>query len=308
MREAPRVEQRRGDVRSCRGSSAGSSTAAPPPGRSTPGCRATRPSACRSCPSVRITARPSRVGGTTVARVALRDQLVERRVVRRSSRVVPGDEALAALAGVLEQPVELLVEDDQRLGLLALRPPRRAAGPRRRCSGRARRRRASTAATVASTKPRWLRHMIADAVALDDAGSDSAWASALVRVSTSLKVSVPELVDDHRLVRGSARPARWRPAAGLRPQRCERPQHAPAGGRAASAGSRPASISTFALPSSWTTRPGRLLPRPRRHVFPDLLVLELGAEILKCLLERRSPPSARRAGPPRCPSSPPGAS
>ena len=59
--------------------------------------------------------------------VAGLDQLLERRVGRRVV-LDPGDEALAALAGVLEQLGELLVVDDRR-GLLALRPPRSAAAP-----------------------------------------------------------------------------------------------------------------------------------------------------------------------------------
>ena len=46
-------------------------------------------------------------------------------------------------------------------------------------------------ATVASMKPRWLRHMIPTPSPSLRPASESAWASALVRRCTSSKVSVP---------------------------------------------------------------------------------------------------------------------
>ena len=46
-------------------------------------------------------------------------------------------------------------------------------------------------ATVASMKPRWLRHMMATPSPSLTPASESEWASALVRRWTSSKVSVP---------------------------------------------------------------------------------------------------------------------
>ncbi len=46
-------------------------------------------------------------------------------------------------------------------------------------------------ATVASTKPRWLRHMIPTLSPSTTPSSESEWASAFVRTFTSEKLSVP---------------------------------------------------------------------------------------------------------------------
>ena len=64
-------------------------------------------------PEVRITTRPSRDGRDHVVAVALLDQVVEGGV-GGALGVVPGHEALAPLAGLREQPGELLVVDDRR--------------------------------------------------------------------------------------------------------------------------------------------------------------------------------------------------
>jgi hypothetical protein len=58
--------------------------------------------------------RRDQVGGVTAL-----DERLDGRVLHLAGVVLPGDEALAPLTGVLQQPVELLVED-QRLRLLAL--------------------------------------------------------------------------------------------------------------------------------------------------------------------------------------------
>ena len=88
-------------------------------GSSDCGCAAAAPFGVPVVPEVRITARPARARAAPAGSGRRAgDQLVERGVVGVLG-VVPGDEALAPLAGVLEQLGELLVVDD-RHRLLAL--------------------------------------------------------------------------------------------------------------------------------------------------------------------------------------------
>ena len=146
VREAPGVEQRRGDVAGLARLAAGCARAARHAGSSDCGLPARR--------ALRRAGRAAREDHRApLARRAARRRVGSPSAISSSSvgssvllGVVPGDEALAPLARLGEQAGELLVVDDRRRASRARRP-RRAAARRRRCSGRASRRRASTPRT-----------------------------------------------------------------------------------------------------------------------------------------------------------------
>ena len=125
---------------------------------------------------------------------------------------------LARLAGLLEQLRELLVVD-QRHGPLALDHVGQLRRRRRRCSCRGALAPSLETASVASMKPRWLRHMIATPSPSPTPPAARPRASAFERRCTSAKVEGPGLVHDHRLVGVvDGRRRRSRPA-GEAPQR-----------------------------------------------------------------------------------------
>jgi hypothetical protein len=92
-------------------------------GSSDSGWRRWAPFGLPVVPLVRMTTRPFWLGGSTSDVVALADEVLEARVVAGLADVMPGDEALAALARVVDEVLELGVVDD-RGGLLAPRRPR----------------------------------------------------------------------------------------------------------------------------------------------------------------------------------------
>ena len=194
------------------------------------------------------------------------DQLLERRCsAGASSSLAPGDEALRRRRPRLatSSSRELLVVD-QRLGLLALDHVRELRRRRRRCSGRARWRRASTQASVASTKPRWLRHMIATPSPCADplVGEARGRARSSARGPRE-KVSVAELVDDRRLVAGSWIAPRRCPSAGEVPQRASsRAIRASLSGRIGR--DDPASARTFGVEGPVGERAQRSASLPRQ--------------------------------------------
>ena len=215
------------------------------------------------------------------ARIAIGHQLVERRVVA-GRLVVPGHEALAPVARILEELVELLVEYE-RLGLLALHDlgqlRAREGGVEVERVGaqlRQRDRRLDEATVVAAHDT--------DAVTLPEARVRER-VRERVRARVHLAVGErAELVDDHRPVR-VALGQRDGAGRGAAAPFLQRPQHAPEAVRA----HRPDHAGL-----DQHLRAAQLIDDPCRkalalflaHLFANLLILELEGQILKRFLER----------------------
>ena len=137
-------------------------------------------------PEVRMIALPARGGRDDVGAVARLDDLVQGLVLARAldlPTVVPADVAQPAPAGVVQDLGELLVVD-QRLGLLALAD----LGQLRAGEGVLRNIAFAPSfeqATIASTKPRWLRIIRPTLSPSLTPSSERAWAIALERSWTS---------------------------------------------------------------------------------------------------------------------------
>ena len=115
-------------------------------GSSESGCLRAAPFGVPVVPEVRITTRPGSAGGCRSDVVAARDQLLEQRVAPPASAPSARSRrrsACARGAPSLDELGELLVVDHRAPGPRA-RARRRSAGRRRRCSGTARSRRASS--------------------------------------------------------------------------------------------------------------------------------------------------------------------
>ena len=319
VREAPGVEQRRGDHRVLARAAAGSRPAARRPGRATSACEREAPLGVPVVPEVRMIALPRSAAATrsdAVAR-AISSSSVGSSACRRPGRA------------------------RRRSACAARRRPRgRRRTPRRRSAPWASRARATSVELRAGergveeqgvgaelrardvrrrSKPRWLRHMIATPSPSLTPSSASAWASALVRSWTSLKVSVPSssmIAGSSGIARGggacSRRPAwaeaqqrvagghsrsgrsgRTMPALGERDERAELGRDGVATGRR---------VDIAAIFSRTTAAADPLGPRPSSMKRVDVAPRGAGSGRRGAGRPRASPPAAR---PPAAPPPPP---